>query len=147
MMLCHQKINVTPIFYGKYNFDLAFFMGFGSDLRIFLMTGHVYETNVLSKIDKTIKQPNGRPRLNAFTWKRPTPLSKGWPSREIGMLASITALGHNTQALEFNTKPVIGVTAGQNLTKSLSAVVQTDRRHKFGLFDNVYFIGTSWLSR
>ena len=55
MMLYHQKINVTPIFYGKYNFDLAFFMGFGSDLRIFLMTGHVYETNVLSKIDKTIK--------------------------------------------------------------------------------------------
>lgn len=67
MMLYHQKINVTPIFYGNYNFDLAFFMGFGSDLRIFLMTGHVYETNVLSKIDKTIKQPNGRPRLNAFT--------------------------------------------------------------------------------
>ena len=67
MMLYHQKINVAPIFYRKYNFDLAFFMGFGSDLRIFLMTGHVYETNVLSKRDKTIKQPNGRPRLNAFT--------------------------------------------------------------------------------
>ena len=51
------------------------------------------------------------------------------------MLANTTAFGHNTQALEFNTKPVIGVTAGQNLTKSLSEVVQTDRRHKFGLFD------------
>ena len=147
MMLYHQKINVTPIFYGKYNFDLAFFMGFGSDLRIFLMTGHVYETNVLSKIDKTIKQPNGRPRLNAFTWKRPTPLSKGWPSREIGMLASITNFLDNTDALEFKTVPTIRVTASRNLGKSLSEVVQTDRRHKFGLFDNVYFIGTSWLSR
>ena len=56
------------------------------------MTGHVYKTNVLGKRDKNIKQPNGRPRLNAFTRKRPTPLSTGWPSREIGMLASITAL-------------------------------------------------------
>ena len=122
-------------------------MGFGSDLRIFLMTGHVYKTNVLGKRDKNIKQPNGRPRLNAFTWKRPTPLSKGWPSREIGMLAGTTALRHNTQAPEFKTKPVIGVTAGRNLGKSLSEVIQIDRRHKLGLLDKVYFIGTSWLSR
>ncbi len=55
------------------------------------------------------------------TYEKDQPFfTKGWSSREIGMLASITVLGHNTQALEFNTKPVIGVTAGPNLGKKAS---------------------------
>ena len=36
------------------------------------------------------------------------------------MLAGTTALRHNTQAPEFKTKPVIGVTAGPNLGKKAS---------------------------
>ena len=59
------------------------------------------------------------------------------------MLANITNFLNNTDALEFKTVPAIRVTASRNLGKSISEVVQTDRRHKFGLFDKVYFIGTS----
>ena len=51
------------------------------------------------------------------------------------MLASITNFLNNTDALEFKTVPAIRVTASRNLGKSVSEVVQTDRRHKFGIFD------------
>ena len=78
------------------------------------------------------------------TYEKDQPFfTKGWSSREIGMLASITNFLNNTDALEFKTVPAIRVTASGNLGKSISEVVQTDRRHKFGLFDKVYFIGTS----
>ena len=74
------------------------------------------------------------------THKKDQPFfTKGWSSREIGMLASITDYRNNTDALEFKTVHAIRFKAGPNLEKYLREVDRTDGRPKFGLFDGAYF--------
>ena len=74
------------------------------------------------------------------TYEKDQPFfTKGWSSREIGMLASITNFLDNTDALEFKTVPAIRFKASPNLEKYLREVNRTDGRPKFGLFDGAYF--------